>query len=422
MNRIGWAYYLNGDFQKALDGFSRYLAEAQAGTEKAQAKLCLADSHRQLKQYAEAYRHYEELTGWLQNKGGPFHNSIDAIRQNEEIHQQALFFMGHCRTMMAPAGPAGTALRREAVALFRKFVDAFPGSPLSPAALSSMGAVLLGEGKATDASAVFDELAKSYPNSEAGQNAKLAMIRSLLEIDQPQKAREVLAEMVRDADQYPPEQFLTAGLLLVDKREFEPGALALREVLKKYEAAPDDITPARQSGEQRALLALGKASHALGRPTDAADALQRLVDKYPKSAFFFEARFLLGRAYKEIGKNDQAMGVLRDVFQRATNQEWIARSTIELAALQEASQDVTGALASYQRIVLVGQADDPAIRPMYRAALHHSARLFRDLGKWGEVVENCDRFTAAFPTGEGVEEIRRWRAEAILKLSTGGAL
>jgi TolA-binding protein len=417
VNRIGWAYYLSGNFASAIEGFSAYLAEAQAGPEKAQAKLCLADSYRQLGDSTNAYAHYQELTGWLGNKGGPYSVSIDAQRKNEEIHQQAVFFTAHCRTLMAPQGEAGMAIRKEAVDLFRKFVDEFPGSELAPTALSSMGAVLMGDGKAAEAAAVFDELALKYPKSDAGQNAKLAMIRSLIEINQPAKAREVLGDMVRDEGKIPADQFLRAGLLFEEKGDNESAILALGKTLAKYTA-----TPAQANGdnEQRALLVLGRAQSSLKKFPDAVETLKRLVEKYPKSALFYEARFLLGNAYKEIGKPDEAMSILRDVFQRATDQKLITRATIELAALQKNMGDQNGALASYQRIVLLGKKEDAQIRPYYRLALHESIRLFKDESKWDDVIENADRFSSEFPTGEGVAEVRKWRSEAIMKLSMGG--
>jgi tetratricopeptide (TPR) repeat protein len=421
VNRIGWAYFLSNNFKEAIEGFTAYLEEAQAGSEKAQAKLCLADAYRQLGDNKTAFAHYQELTGWLDNKGGPYSISIDAMRKNEDVHQQAVFFMAHCKTLMAEAGESGAAARRESVALFRKFVDEYPGSTLAPTALSSMGAVLMGEGKSSEASAVFEELTQKYPKSDAGQNAKLAMIRSLIEIGQAAKAQEVLAEMLRDADKIPADQFLRAGLLLQDKGDNASAVPAFAKAIEKLDAATDDASPNRGENEQRGLLALGKAYSALGKFNDAVTCLKRLVEKYPKSALFFEARFLLGNAYKEEGKPEEAMGMLRDVFERATDQKLITQATIELASLQKTLGDSNGALASYQRVVLLGKVDDPAIRPYFRTALYGSVKLFVDAGKWEDVIENSDRFTAAFPTGEGVDDVRKWRSEAIMKISMGAS-
>jgi TolA-binding protein len=421
MSRIGWAHFLSSNFPKAIEGFSAYLAEAQPGSEKAQAKLCLADSYRQSGDYTNAFAHYQELTGWLDNKGGPYSVSVDAMRKNEEVHQQAKFFTAHCRTMMAPSGPAGAAMRLEGVGLFRLFVDEFPGSTLSPSALSSMGAILLGDGKSAEATAIFDELSTKYPKSDAGQNAKLAMIRSLIEIGQAAKAREVLDEMLRDSGKFPVDQFLRAGLLLQERGDDESAILALRKAIEKIDAAPADVSAARSDNEQRALLAMGKAQTSVKKYREAVESLKRLVEKYPRSALFFEARFLLGNAYKEDGKPEEAMGILRDVFERATDQKLITQATIELASLQKAMGDSNGALASYQRVVLLGKKDDPVIRPYYREALQNSIGLFRDAGKWDDVIENSDRFTAEFPTAEGAANVRKWRSEAIMKLSTGGA-
>lgn len=420
VNRIGWSYYLRNDFKMAITGFSAYLAEAQACSEKAQAKLCLADSYRQLGVYSNAFSNYQELSGWLADKGGPYSESLDAQRKNEDIRQQALFFIAHCKALMAETGPGGAESRQEAVTLFRKFVDEYPGSTLAPTALSSMGAVLLGDGKSAEASVVFDELSQKYPASDAGKNAKLAMIRSLIEIGQAAKAREVLAEMIKEGDKHPADQYLRAGLLLQEKGDNESAVLALRKMIEKYEATPNDTSPERGDNEQRGYLALGKAQNALGKYGDSADSLQRLVAKYPKTPLYFQSCFLLVTAYKELGKLDEAMGALRDMFERASDQKIITRATVELAGLQKTMGDSNGALASYQRIVLLGKIDDPDIRPYFRTALHDSVSLFRDAGKWSDVVENSDRFTAAFPAGEGVGDIRKWRAEAIMKITTGG--
>lgn len=420
MNRIGWAYYLRSDFKMAIDGFSAYLAEAQAGSEKAQAKLCLADSYRQTGDLTNALANYQELSRWLDNNGGPYSDSVEAMRKNEDIHQQAMFFVAHCKALASVAGPDGAAAHQESVALFRKFVDEFPGSALAPTALSSMGAVLLGDAKSAEASAVFNELSEKYPKSEAGQNAKLAMIRSLIEIGQAPKAREVLSDMIRDSDKHNSEQYLRAGLLFQDKGDNESAILALRKMIEKYDADASDTSSARGDNEQRGFLALGQAQNAFGKHEDSAASLKRLLAKYPKSPLFFQASFVLVGDYKESGKNDEAMGILRDIFERSSDQKLITRATIELASLQKAMGDSNGALASYQRIVLLGKVDDPDIRPYFRTALIQSTALYREAGKWKDVIENSDLFTADFPTGEGGADIRRWRAEAIMKLSMGG--
>ena len=419
LHRIGWAYYLRGDFPKAVEGFTQYLSEAQAGTEKAQAKLCLADAYRQMGAYADAYAHYAELTGWLDNRGGPFSTSVEALRKNEEIHQQAFFFMGHCKMMMAPSGEAGAKERQEAIAHFRRFVETYSKSSLAPSALSAMGAILLVEGRSEEAARVYEELAAQYPQSDAGQNARLAMLRSLLEIQRPEKAEEVLQEMLKEADRYPADQFLRAGLLFQDRGRHEAAVRALEMAMKRIETVSEGVKPS--DVEQRALMALGQSRLHLNRPAEAAEALRRLIEQYPRSAFFFEARFLLGQALRAAGRPNEAMEALREVFTRATDQRLITRATLELAEIQLSQGDRDGALASYQRIVLLSKAEDPVIRPLFQKALYESVRLFREIGRWEDVIENANRFTSEFPQAAGAEEVRKWRSEAILRRTMGAA-
>ena len=109
--------------------------------------------------------------------------------------------------------------------------------------------------------------------------------------------------------------------------------------------------------------------------------------------------------------------MMRDVFQRATDQVLISKATIELASIQFAQGDKAGALASYQRLVLLGKYEDPAIRPLLREAILRSVELFQSMGRWQDVIENADRYTSEFPSADRIEEVRRIRAEAIVNLS-----
>ncbi len=424
LNKIGWCHYEAGNFTNAVVGFSAYLKESQASAEKAQAKLCLADSYRQMDDYTNAVTHYRELATWLELKDNPYSSTALELDRNRGLREQARFFEAYSVGRIAQAAPqSGVADVQTAQALYRKFLDEHPNSKLAPTALSHMGALLLTAGKPEEATKAFDELASKYPNSDQGQNVKLATIKSLLDIGMADRARQVLDEMVADAGKYPADQLTKAGQMFLDRGDSETGVKALSKVVESLKATPvpTDAAAAKQRGdlEQRALFNLGKAQFAMKRYEDAVGSLNALITRYPLSALFFEARFTLGRAYQELKKLDEAMEVMRDVFKRASDQNLINRASLELATIQVAKGDKSAALASYQRIVLLGKVDDPGTRPLYREALLASIPLFVEMGRGKDAIENCELFTVNFPNDEKTGKVLQWKGNAMLSISSG---
>lgn len=424
LNKIGWCYYEAGNFTNAVTGFSVYLKEAQPSAEKAQAKLCLADSYRQLDDFTNAVVHYRELAAWLALKDNPYSSTALELERSRSLREQASFFEAYSVGRIAQSPSAGAGVDVQAAQqTYRKFLDEYPNSKLAPTALSHMGALLLTAGKPDEASKVFEELSSKYPNSDQGQNVKLATIKSLLDIGMTDRARQVLEEMVADSAKYPPDQMVKAGQMFIDRGEVEVGVKALAKVVEALKAspAPAEALAAKQRGdlEQRALFNLGKAQFGLKRYDDAAASLNALITRYPLSALFFEARFMLGRVYQELKKHDEAMEVMRDVFKRASDQNLINRASLELAGIQLAKGDKSAALASYQRIVLLGKVDDPATRPLYREALLASIPLFVELGRSKDALENCELFTVNYPNDEKTGKVLQWKGNAMMSASMG---
>jgi TolA-binding protein len=416
LNRIGWSHYLAKNYPQAVAGFTAYLAEAQPSSEKAQAKLCLADACQQMGQFTNALTNYRELAEWLAAKDTDTVNvkyaqNASELAKNQEVLEQATYFQAFCTSRIGDTPEQLAASRKQAAELYRKFVEQFPSSKMAPAALSSLGAVLLGDGKSDEAAKAYEQLSAKYPESDAGQNAKYAMIRSLLEIEQKDKARQVFAEMMAQADKYPVAQFARLAQLMLERSEYESAVQAFNQVIKMSTDKADI---------ERSLYGLGEAYTAMKRYEDAAKNLNDLVVQYPRSGLFYKARFMLGSALEKMDKLDEAMEVLREVFSRASDQKLINQATIALAGIQLARGDKNGALASYQRIVLLGKADDEDTRPLYREALAKSIPIFLEMGRWQDVLENCDLYTTYFPAGEQIVEVRKWREKAIMSRTTAG--
>ncbi len=412
LNRIGWGYFLAGEYDNAIKAFTTYLTEAPPSQEKAQAQLCLAESHRMLQQPVPALQAYRELIGWLEPADNPYTGSAEQRLQNQGILQQAEFFQAFCFSQLDEPADRIPQYRELAMQHYNAFVEKYPKSALAPTAMASLGAIYFERGRAAEAAQTFEALSERFPDSEAGQNARFAMIRSLIDIRQIEKAKEVFDEMLEDADRYSPGQFVRVGRLMLDRGEFAASEKAFLRV--------------RAVTEERALLepalfGLGAAQIELKKYADAVASLQDMIRRYPNSGRFFDARFLLGRALSEQDKYAEAIQSMHDVFSRASDAVLINRASLELAQLQLRGGQANAALASFQRIVLLGDPEHPDVRPMYEKALLGSIRLYRDVKDWGAVIENSDRYMRNFTMGAEAEQVRRWRSEALIERAQSGA-
>ena len=412
LSRIGWSHYLRKDFAKAVEAFARLAEGSVHGKDKAQGKLCLADSYRQDQDYAQALKHYRELAGWLEQEGSLYRRSRHAELEYRGMLEQAVFFQAYCLGRIEEPADQVAAYRSEAVELYRAFADRFTSSSLAPTALSSLGAVLLGMGRSDEAAKAYEELAHRFPDSDVGKDARMAMIRSLVDVGQGAQARDVLEELLAEGGSEP-DQLLRLGLLMMEKDERDSAALVFEGLLTRL-AGSDDKQPGMV---QRALFSLAEIHHGAGRHDEAAERLKELLDGFPNSALFYDARFMLARICGETGRPDEATEILREIFTRATDQVLINRATVALAGLQAANGNTADALASYQRIVLLADPEDPAMRPLFEESLGESVKLLGGMERWRDVLAHCEQYLAAFPSGAYAQDARDWRTKATVQLA-----
>jgi outer membrane protein assembly factor BamD (BamD/ComL family) len=99
----------------------------------------------------------------------------------------------------------------------------------------------------------------------------------------------------------------------------------------------------------------------------------------------------------------------------------VNQASLKLAEIQLKGGDKTGALASYQRVALLTDANKAEQRPFIEEAILKGLPIAMELGRYQDVVESCDQFLKLFPTSERVGDVRRTRAEANVKASESGA-
>jgi len=415
LERMAWAHYLRGDFLQAAERFKILLERSHPGRQQAQAKLSYADSLRQTGNYQAAFREYRELMTWL-TESDTVYTQRDQRDEFRKLHEQSMFFQAYCLSRLETPEARIPAFRTAAIRLYLEFVDTFPDSNLAPLALSSVGAIHIIQDQNEEAAAVYARLTETYPDSEAGRNSRLAMVRSLVDVGQVARARSSVREMLAARDEFPAEHFLRIGLLMLDSSQYTEAAQALDlAIVRLRETGELEQNPGL---EQRALFGSARANLALGQYEKAISAANTLMERYPRSAMFYDMRFVLGQAYRQMGQTERAIEVLREVFQRATDQVLMNRATLELGRIQEADGQIGEALASYQRIVLLADPNDPDIRPIFETALARGTVLQATRERWRDVIESARLYNELFPQGPGHLEVQQALTRA--RVQVGG--
>jgi len=205
--------------------------------------------------------------------------------------------------------------------------------------------------------------------------------------------------------------------------------------VKQYDVARQLYAEAQKTKEvpfwQAATLGLGKSLSGMGENADAVKVLEDFLTKFPKSSYMVAVNLCLSRSYAEVAKKevdaqkskqlfDKAYRAMSKVRQYAKDDlEMMARADVEMAAIQVLMGDKLGALASYQRILLFFDPSNIKARPHVEQAFDRSLVLFRETGRYNDMLEACETYLKQFPQGQFVAKARAGRDEAKSKLASG---
>lgn len=409
VNQIAFSYLNAGDYAKAEASFLKVIEDTPPNPQRAMAQYNYGDSLMRQDRFAEAADAFGTVIQWLTRESAAYATSQADRDANQTTLQKALYQLGTAFSKIGEPVDSVPELRERAIKTFQQFLSAYPDSDLAPRAMSGMGTVLLERKRFDEASTVFDDLAVKYPNSAEGKNALFSLARSAFEIGQVDQAVAAFDKMMRQADQYSPQEFLRIGQLMLDSER-------PREAIRAFEqvAASEDRGLA-----ERALFGVAQAHYKAGDYDASIAAVNTMLAKFPRSALFFDAKFLIGEAHREAGRYQEAVDALADVFNYGRDQEQLDRATFALAEVQRLHGDLSGALASYQRLALLSDPSKPELRVRIGESILASIAIATELSRWQDVVDACDQYTKLFPLGDKVEEVTRTRRDAVLKLAAG---
>jgi len=411
LSSIAWDYYLSKNYEKAIPSLKKYIEATQPGFDRAQAQFCLADAYKQTGDTKNALLSFVALLKWLRPEDSEYDVSADDAEKNDGLQENATFYIGYCYGLMKEPVDSIPKYKAKAIQFYQLFLRDYPDGELGSKAMNGMGTIQLSLDQFDAAVSTFNDLAVKYPDSNEGKNALYSLIRSAMEVEKYDVARNALQKMLNDPKAYSPNEFLRVGQLMLNAGLYP-------ETLQAFEL----VTTTSQEREhlERALFGMGSAYFEMGDYAQAAGTMDALMTRYPKSGLFYDAKFVMGEAYRETGDLDKATAAMTDVMKYAEDALRINQASMNLGQIQRAQENNIAALASFQRVALLAP-DTPELRPVIRQCLLDSVVLSMDLERYQDAEEICEQFLEQFPDDEKVAEIRKLKGEVKMKASMAAA-
>ena len=413
LSKYAWTAYANQDYAGAIEGLKKYIEETRAtpGPNSAQAMFALADCYRRsaealpdpnarLQQLSLAIKQFQAMVAELSANGGRYAQNDAEKQKIAQLLENGRFYLAYSLSKL-PLQKFG----RPAIAKIDEFLANHPSSPQAPKALNLKGSIqmLLKDPAANE---TYTRLAREYPNTDEGKNAQYARISGALDLGLKDQAREAFNAMIADAGRYKVDEYVRVGQAMLDNGMWSEASRAFQQVLASGTSDEQYL--------QRAYFGVGKSEFELGNNDKAIENLNALLDRWPSSGLFYDAKFMLARANTQAGDLVAAKTALNDIMRYAKNVELINDANLLYADVYLSEDDQAGALAAYKRMELLNSLDMKTERERAQIgeAIKKGIALAQKMERHEDVEESCDTFLRLFPNSPDVREIRTARDNA----------
>ena len=426
LSRAAYVLTLQNDYTNAIPYLTNYIAQIVGGPEMVTSRLRLADTYRSAEMVIPALNEYVRLIKLLNPDGSKFDGAKFAETPEDMVrvrhsYEMALYLRAQCYSRLREPTNQVAVYQQKAVDGYEGFLKEFPKSDLAPAALGAMGTLNYLLNKSDEAGKCFERLIQEYPNSDQAKNTIFVRGDALMGMGEKDKAVKVFAEMLKNTKAYNSSQFLRAGRVVLEAKEYEIAKGLFAETMKSPEGP---ISRAATVGYAQALGGAGEYDAAINIYTN-------FLNKNPKSGYVIDINMALSRAYGEMAKKalpdvkmakvyfDKAYQAMGKVRQYAREPDLLVSADYEMALIQLMQDDKMGAMASFAKILDFADYSNMKVRPYIEKAFEAALPLMKDLGRYKDMIEACETYLKQFPQGRLVTKARQGRDDAKTRLTTG---
>lgn len=314
------------------------------------------------------------------------------------------------------------AAKREAEKQFRAYLAAYPQGKQVPDIMSRLGTILSEFKQFDEAAKMLEELASKYPGSKAGRAAFFNTGRAQYEIGRVDQAASAFERALKQAKDLSLANlvYITDSMLAANRPALARAAAAEVIARSQDKGSPDNATALRlwdvmTLDTAKALLADTAMPN---RQKLALDALGALFKEKPNTFYFFEAKFLMAQAKREMAPPDLAGAIadygeiLRDgaddavLSTRALNE--LGDTLVVQAAGDKAKLKAAG--TPYLQVVMFTDSAKAELRPFIEHSLVEGARVFAQTGDANNLAKMLKQCGELFPDSKALAEIRKLAA------------
>ncbi len=414
LDQAAWWRYQDRKYEEAAALFRKFIAENRDPGLAAQARFGLGNCLMSLERYPEALAEFRAAKAGLESRAAARDAAQPAaqLKKQADMLEQTLYLMAFCLSRLDRPAASVPGYRDEALVLAGQFLKSHSNSVWAPKVMSLEGALQIERGQVNLAADTFNRLAARYPDSPEGRNALVSLVQAALNIRKYEVAREAFQKMAAQKEYYLRDGretvFAYLGRALFDAGQYPEAASAYRLVTGS--------ATTNKALLENALFYLGRSACESTNYAEAVAVLNDLLARYPQSGYYYDAKFLLGRAHRGLGQYREVYTTLNDVATRSTNIVLLNKASLELSKTQLSQGLKKEALASLLRVTLLADASHPELRPLVEEALLKSLELQREIGTRDDVIETCRQYLAKFPDGSASAEVKRILREAELQL------
>lgn len=318
---IGYAYYNNKEFPKALEHFREYVNRVNQANNKRNyedALLRLADTYYVTKNYNDAIRYYDM-----------------AISQNTVDKDYAYLQKGI--VMSINNHPA------EAKSSFDYLISQYPNSRYADNAIFQKAELEFESGSYAAAIAGFSRLIEGRPNSSV---VPYALLKRALAYSNMQNYDKAIADYQVIINQYTAHKTSTSALLGLQEALTNAGR---GEEFSDYLAKYKQTNPQNDAVENVEFEA-AKTLYFSEKYEKAIQSFDNYLKQYPNNVLSFDAKYYLAESYNRLNDKAKARQYYQMVISEQKSQ-FVSRAVARMADLEFADKNYAPAINYYKNML-----------------------------------------------------------------------
>lgn len=303
--------------------------------------------------------------------------------------------------------------KTQALQTFEAFRKAYPKSAKAPDNLSRLGTIYMEMGDHAKASAALELLARDFPDSDASKMALVNLGRAQMEAGNHEAAAKSFQDLMSskaDTVSVPNLSYIADAALRLN---IPNAALAAcREIISRGKSNHPEAGLVTGGVKDRAYVRAAEAALKLNRLTEALNFIDTLLKDNPRTAYFYDAKFLQAQAKNKNNPPDLdgAVEALQEILQYADNQTVSNRALCELGETLAKSDDPVKkqqAIARFHLVAMFGDTTNEANREYVERSIIGSARLLAENNDQDDIKILLDKYKKDFPNGKFTAELNK---------------